>query len=197
MLTQEVLNYFVIGNEIEKLRLQIVISCAPVIKGIKAGGMIILSKDMAGIVWNSLLKSELSVHILYQSSQKIILYVYQKELLTSVLKKPNVQEFLKIYGYLEEDTQAKLKILTERVKIFYREKEEFPHEIGVFLEYPLEDVIGFIKNQGRHFLLSGYWKVYHDIEKAKEICRSYDRAKEELVKDILDGKTLTELWIGK
>lgn len=197
MLTQEVLNYFVIGNEIEKLRLQIVISCAPVIKEIKAGGMIILSKDMAGIVWNSLLKSELSVHILYQSSQKIILYVYQKELLTSVLKKPNVQEFLKIYGYLEEDTQAKLKILTERVKTFYREKEEFPHEIGVFLEYPLEDVIGFIKNQGRHFLLSGYWKVYHDIEKAKEIFRSYDRAKEELVKDILDGKTLTELWIGK
>lgn len=197
MLTQEVLNYFVIGNEIEKLRLQIVISCAPVIKAIKAGGMIILSNDMAGIVWNSLLKSELSVHILYQSSQKIILYVYQKELLTSVLKKPNVQEFLKIYGYLEEDTQAKLKILTERVKTFYREKEEFPHEIGVFLEYPLEDVIGFIKNQGRHFLLSGYWKVYHDIEKAKEIFRSYDRAKEELVKDILDGKTLTELWIGK
>lgn len=197
MLTQEVLNYFVIGNEIEKLRLQIVISCAPVIKAIKAGGMIILSNDMAGIVWNSLLKSELSVHILYQSSQKIILYVYQKELLTSVLKKPNVQEFLKIYGYLEEDTQAKLKILTERVKTFYREKEEFPHEIGVFLEYPLEDVIGFIKNQGRHFLLSGYWKVYHDIKKAKEIFRSYDRAKEELVKDILDGKTLTELWIGK
>lgn len=197
MLTQEVVNYFVIGNEIEKLRLQIVISCAPVIKEIKAGGMIILSKDMAGIVWNSLLKSELSVHILYQSSQKIILYVYQKELLTSVLKKPNVQEFLKIYGYLEEDTQAKLKILTERVKTFYREKEEFPHEIGVFLEYPLEDVIGFIKNQGRHFLLSGYWKVYHDIEKAKEIFRSYDRAKEELVKDILDGKTLTELWSGK
>ena len=36
----------------------------------------------------------------------------------------------------------------------------FPHEIGFFLGYPYEDVIGFIDNEGENFLCSGCWKVY-------------------------------------
>ena len=36
----------------------------------------------------------------------------------------------------------------------------FPHEIGFFLGYPYEDVIGFIANEGENFLCSGCWKVY-------------------------------------
>ena len=50
----------------------------------------------------------------------------------------------------------------------------------LFLQYPLEDVTSFVENRGKNFLLSGYWKVYHNIEKAKEIFTSYDKAKEEL-----------------
>lgn len=64
-------------------------------------------------------------------------------------------------------------------------------EKGIFLQYPLEDVTSFVENKGKNFLLSGYWKVYHNIERAKEIFSSYDKAKEELIKEILNGKTLT------
>ena len=35
---------------------------------------------------------------------------------------------------------------------------DFPHEIGVFLGYPLTDVVGFIENQGRNFTCCGCWK---------------------------------------
>ena len=197
MPTQEILNYFRVGNEIEKLRLQIAISCAPVIKKVKVGGIIILPIKIVRMVWNSLLKSEFSVRILYQSSQKVILYIYQKEWLDSYLRKQNIQEFLKAYEYIISDTEEILLFLKKRVKMFYQQKEEFPHEIGIFLQYPLEDVTSFVENRGKNFLLSGYWKVYHNIEKAKEIFTSYDKAKEELIKEILNGKTLTQVLIGK
>src|SRR5699024_9979090 len=36
----------------------------------------------------------------------------------------------------------------------------FPHEIGFFLGYPYEDVVGFIENEGENYLCSGCWKVY-------------------------------------
>ena len=36
----------------------------------------------------------------------------------------------------------------------------FPHEIGLFLGYPFDDVMGFIENRGENFLCSGCWKVY-------------------------------------
>ena len=39
---------------------------------------------------------------------------------------------------------------------------KFPHEIGIFLGYPLADVAGFIRNKGRNCKCIGTWKVYGD-----------------------------------
>ena len=53
----------------------------------------------------------------------------------------------------------------------YRERlccsAEFPHEIGVFLGYPLSDVVGFIENSGRNFTCCGCWKAYGDPQAAQ------------------------------
>ena len=43
-----------------------------------------------------------------------------------------------------------------------QDEAEFPHEIGLFLSYPPEDVQGFIDHHARDFKLSGLWKVYGD-----------------------------------
>lgn len=43
---------------------------------------------------------------------------------------------------------------------------EFPHEIGIFLGYPLEDVVQFEKQNGKGFCYSGYWKVYKNKNRA-------------------------------
>lgn len=37
---------------------------------------------------------------------------------------------------------------------------DFPHEVGFFLGYPAEDVVGFIRNKGQNFKFCGRWKVY-------------------------------------
>ena len=44
--------------------------------------------------------------------------------------------------------------------------KNFPHEIGVFLGYPLDDVIGFIEH--KPYYLVGDWKVYQNVNEAKE-----------------------------
>ena len=45
---------------------------------------------------------------------------------------------------------------------------DFPHEIGVFLGYPLYDVVGFIENAGRNFTCCGCWKAYGDPNAAQQ-----------------------------
>lgn len=43
--------------------------------------------------------------------------------------------------------------------------KNFPHEIGIFLGYPLDDVIGFIEH--KPYYLVGDWKVYQNVNEAK------------------------------
>lgn len=51
----------------------------------------------------------------------------------------------------------------------------FPHEIGLFLGYPPEDVEGFRLHRGRDYKLCGCWKVYSDVEGARQCFRRYAR----------------------
>lgn len=47
-------------------------------------------------------------------------------------------------------------------------QETFPHEIGLFLGYPSEDVNGFIKYGADKAKCVGAWRVYGDEEAAKK-----------------------------
>ena len=53
-------------------------------------------------------------------------------------------------------------------------QEGFPHEIGLFLGYPLADVEGFIRNKGQGYACCGLWKSYGDPGKAR---RYFDRCR--------------------
>ena len=55
------------------------------------------------------------------------------------------------------------------------ENEEFPHEIGLFLGYPPEDVCGFIENKAACAQCVGCWKVYGDVESAKRKFAQYEK----------------------
>ena len=60
------------------------------------------------------------------------------------------------------------------------EGEEFPHEIGLFLGYPPEDVEGFCRYQGQNYKLCGRWKVYGDREAACRRFQRYDHCRDAL-----------------
>ena len=75
-----------------------------------------------------------------------------------------VQSYLSEKGY---HTDCVFDFVEE---VFSRmiENECFPHEVGVILGYPVEDVIGFENHHGRDCKYCGCWKSYSDIENAKE-----------------------------
>ena len=73
----------------------------------------------------------------------------------------------------------------------------FPHEIGVFLGYPVKDVRGFIENEGKRYLMIGYWKVYSDLADARMIFKEYDRAKDCAVNEFLSGKSVRDIALGQ
>lgn len=74
-------------------------------------------------------------------------------------------------GYAGTNLDGLLEQLARRLQT----QPEFPHEIGVFLGYPLQDVIGFIKNQGQNFTCCGFWKSYGDPAEMQACFACYRR----------------------
>ena len=91
---------------------------------------------------------------------------------------------LSLCGYPSDcDVDSYIDFLSKRI----RASEEFPHEIGIFLGYPIEDVEGFIENRGENFKICGYWKVYGCPEKAKYIFSNYEKCRKFLSNRLNDG----------
>ena len=63
--------------------------------------------------------------------------------------------------YVYRESMLRAVLTDETVQGF------LPHEIGVFLGYPLSDVVGFIENSGRNFTCCGCWKAYGDPQAAQ------------------------------
>ena len=94
-------------------------------------------------------------------------------------------------GYpMEEGLDALLEHLSERIMT----NREFPHEIGLFLGYPVEDVRGFIEQRGKDCKLSGYWKVYGDEQAARRLFHQFDRCRDTARGYIERGMTILELF---
>lgn len=97
--------------------------------------------------WNRELEEKgIAVTVLQLKSNTALIYVYRKDELKNSLNKIEVSTFMKKCGYKSTTVSYALNMLRARLEKY----NSFPHEIGVFLGYPLGDVIGFIKNQGRN-----------------------------------------------
>ena len=98
--------------------------------------------------------------------------------------------FLARQGYgADQDCQGLLRQLSRRLCL----EREFPHEIGVFLGYPLEDVVGFIENRGRNYTCCGCWKAYGDPEAARRRFDQYRRCTAVWKERFRRGAAITQL----
>lgn len=119
-----------------------------------------------------------------------MIYLYREVWITRILCQPEIQDFLRQQGYRpEEGCQAMLTRLSRRLCL----EEDYPHEIGVFLGYPLEDVEGFIRHRGRDFTCCGYWKVYGDAAAAQRRFDCYRRCTRICLERLRRGTALTKL----
>lgn len=107
---------------------------------------------------------------------------YNENQMYRLLREDKNMRFLEAYGYrrgmcLEEV----LRILKERyVRVC-------PHEMGLFLGYPMEDVMEFIQNPNKEALMYGYWKVYHNAQQAMDTFKRYDEIKMRVIHLISQG----------
>lgn len=101
--------------------------------------------------------------LMKRRAQGGLIYVYRPDQLAARLAQPEILAFLKERGYAGPALEGALETLARRLG----QGEEFPHEIGVFLGYPLPDVEGFIQNRGQNFTCCGCWKAYGDPEAAQ------------------------------
>ena len=85
--------------------------------------------------------------VLRVAGGKALIYLYRAEELKNTLADEGVRRLLESCGYRCLDVDGALDTLRERLHGL----DTFPHEIGVFLGYPLEDVLGFRLQASQQF----------------------------------------------
>lgn len=105
------------------------------------------------------------------SGQKALIYLYRPSKLSEDLANSETEQLLKDRGY---DLSSCDRCVVELMRRL-RQQEDFPHEIGLFLGYPAEDVRGFIENSAKGCKIVGCWKVYGDEAAARKKFDQYKK----------------------
>ena len=121
---------------------------------------------------------------LKRTPERVLVLFYKPVCLAEVLKEKRNVYFLREQGYGCPTVEDGLQRLRNRMSAV------FPHEIGVFLGFPIDDVLGYIKNKGRGYLFQRYWKVYHNPDRALRLFDKYDRAKMKMLTSLNDSEEL-------
>ena len=135
------------------------------------------------------LSEELSWFQIQLTPDKATVLFYNRNLLLQELKDTEHNGFLKQCGY-------RLDMTLEDYLFHLRSRYEHgcPHEIGLFLGIPIEDTISFIEQKGKNYIEIGYWKVYHNFNRAKSTFELYERAKQRFMKFIHEGNSLYQYF---
>ena len=120
--------------------------------GLKMGSLLCLPRGLEQITkklidkYNHMYNQKgLHFRILYACPKRTLLYVYRPAMVASYVQNQAVMAFLTQYGYAAGDV---LEHMLDHLADRFREGGCFPHESGIFLGYPLEDVCGFITPKG-------------------------------------------------
>lgn len=193
-MTAEAVTYMISDQNREKrIQFELVVQCAPFLKGMRRASVLNIEKGWVRELYGMLESTDISCRILVERKNRCLALFYRKEELRKVLSEQEVRQFLLEYGYEDQELEQNITRLSARMNRYSKEEIAFPHEIGVFLDYPLEDVKAFIKNNGKRSLLTGYWKVYHNPERARLMFHAYDKAKDSAVNEFLIGKAVSEI----
>lgn len=170
---------------------------APTLRGLKASNLISFRKSsfedfeslLASYV-NCLYCKGISVYRVSEGEEYVLLLFYRENVMWRHLHTEKSMQLLKQYGYRREDT---LDDMLGHLRLRMKLRKTFPHEIGLFLGYPPEDVAGFIKYRGRNFCYSGYWKVYANEERTRELFNRYTECSHCFCTELENGRAFQEL----
>lgn len=154
--------------------------CAPTLAGHKCGSLFNLHGLSNAVCADCLMEANallqpkgVRVRLLKECKDCCLVYVYRPAQLQAKLNDAAVRAFLADNGYTDTSPDLLLEHLAGRITSC----DAFPHEIGVFLDYPLEDVKGFIAHRGANYTCLGCWKAYGNVQEAQRRFALYRKCK--------------------
>ncbi len=171
--------------------------CAPALAGIKPANLAAIDKrkypdfrEQLETLDRRLFRRGIRVEILCECQNKALVLVYRPQVLENALRTRAIADVLTQFGYdCTCPLERQLARLRERMTA-----DEFPHEIGAFLGYPAEDILGFLSHRRDGVLLVGEWKVYANADKARKMFSRYAACRCAVIKRLESGKTLAEIF---
>lgn len=173
--------------------------CAPTLARIKTANLFSCSVKSKEELTESLrkynrqfVKKGLRILPLSYKNSRALIYIYRPQLLSRDLSHSYAKELLGGLGYFSESIPLSVARLISR----FKETGDFPHEIGLFLGYPPEDVKGFIECGPRCYKCKGCWKVYSDEEKALRLFKKYRHCTSVYCSKWSEGTSLDKLTVS-
>lgn len=195
--------------------------CAPTLAGIKTANMFsyriqdtdTLQQELQEIN-QKLNEKGVFIEVLKANETKALIYVYRRTMLEADLKREEAQELLRCCGYEQLQMSSCLELLKERLIMYGHScsngcsheagaKEDgacplfcFPHEVGLFLGYPIEDVRGFMEQNGQNYKCRGIWKVYGNEKETVKMFRKLEKCAEVYRRLFADGRSIRKLTVA-
>ena len=178
----------------------VVRNCAPTLAGIKTANLFGCRYDSISEMrdsvrfWNRRLR-EKGVRILplrYRDHHALI-YLYRPAQLTDDLRNDEAQAILRLCGYVPDSAEKSIARLMQRLQ----DTDDFPHEIGLFLGYPPEDVSGFITHHACGYKCVGCWKVYGDEQKCRRLFAKYKQCTRIYESCLARGADVVSMTVSK
>ena len=173
--------------------------CSPTLAGLKTGSLFScrygseqeLMRDIRSMN-RMLVPKGLRVLSLCYRQGRALIYLYRPNRLGRDLTAPVAAHLLEGLGYPWGDPDLCVVKLMQQLK----SQDEFPHEIGLFLGYPPDDVEGFIHYGPKRSICVGDWRVYGNVEQAQRLFEQYRACTLAYQDQLSHGKTVEQLAVG-
>ena len=121
-------------------------------------------------------RSGLETAVLADRHDSLLLLLYRPAMVASLLKQPSVRRLLARAGYQDDASMDMcVKLLSERASLGV-----FPHEIGIFLGYPLKDVAAFMGLCRIPFSCQGPWKIYGNPAVSLDLAATFKKCRQNM-----------------
>lgn len=144
--------------------------------GIKVSNLLIIEERYWKELCFLLRDSEMCARKLYRCRDKITLLLYRREELEQWVKTLQVEALLKEIGYDSVELHRIFRKLEQRIGGHGNGEMPFPHELGLLLGYPAEDVRGFMGIGIKSVFIQAIGRSTRRQEEKIALFSEYDRA---------------------
>lgn len=187
---------------LRKLEEEFIRQCSPTLAGLKIGSLFrfVFTRGVTPSAQVQELRRQvemkgLKIVILSQrlSDNSALIYVYRVSRITALLEKEEIKAFFKQRGYKK---YTEINPLLYEISLRINLGQEFPHEIGVLLGYPLDEVLAYINAPRDKSLCTGCWKVYKNPEEAQRYYEKCAHCTRIYWKCFVQGTSLQKLTVA-